>query len=299
VQGNYYQNFLFVNMKKNGVAVIAFLSIIFFLSGCMKQYSIEGIVLNSNAIGSLKDSTGNCLPITPYGTYYKGIAPGDTNYIQISVNIKRPGTYTIKSDLQNGFQFSGTGIFSDSGVNTIKLTATGTPIKDSITNFILSFDTSACMFSVNVHDSTDRSFGGPLLYNTWRFLANGKTPFQGPLETSQFITASGGSLSVAGTMQSGSTDTIFAVTVQFPSAALTTGTFATSVAGTSFAFEKLPNGNVIYGANATVVPPVINIVITNYDAVNKVVTGTFSGNAFDATGNTVQISDGGFIAQLQ
>ena len=265
----------------------------------MKQYSLEGLVLSSNAVGSLKDSVGNCLPITPYGMYYNGIAAGDTNYIQVSVNVKRPGTYTIQSDLQNGFQFAGTGVFSDSGLNTIKLKATGTPVLDSPTNFTLTFDTSACMFSVNVHDSTDRWFGGPLQYNTWRFLANGKTPFQGPLETSQFVTTAGGSLSVAGTMQSGSTDTIFATTVQFTNGTLTTGTFATSVAGTSFAFEKAPNAIIIYGANATQVPPVINIVITNYDAVNNVVTGTFSGYAFDASGNNVQITDGGFIAQLQ
>src|SRR5579871_4965631 len=136
-------------MKKNGIVLFVAASFIalFSITSCMKQYSFESYIYNKPATGSLKDSTGNCLPITPYGTYYNGVATGDTNYIQISVNVTKPGIYNIQTDLQNGFQFSGAGIFTDSGLNTIKLVASGTPIKDTITNFTLTFDSTSCMFS--------------------------------------------------------------------------------------------------------------------------------------------------------
>jgi hypothetical protein len=289
-----------VNMKRNTVVFIlsASLSIaLFSITGCMKQYSFESYIYNQPATGSLKDNSGNCLPITPYGTFYNGIATGDTNYIQINVNVTKPGTYNIQTDLQNGFQFSGAGIFTDSGLYTITLKASGTPLKDTVTNFTLTFDSTSCMFSVNVNDSTDRD-GGLLTLNSWRFNGNGKM-FRGPVVTAQFAAVVGGQLSIAGTMQSGSTDTIFAVTVQFPGNSITTGAFVTSDVGTNFAFEKVPSTDIIFAANAVQAPPIVTITIVSYDASTNVVTGSFTGNATDSSGKTVPIINGGFIAQVQ
>ncbi|MBS1935905.1 MAG: hypothetical protein JST96_18040, partial [Bacteroidetes bacterium] len=212
-------------MKKNGVVFFALVSLItlFSMTSCIKQYSFESYIYNKPASGSLKDSLGNCLPITTYGTYYNGVATGDTNYIQVNINVTKAGTYVIQTDIQNGFQFAGAGVFTDSGLYTITLKASGTPLKDTVTNFTLTFDSTSCMFAVTVNDSTDRD-AGPLTLNSWRFNGNGQL-FRGPVVTAQFASVVSGQLSIAGTMQSGSTDTIFAVTIQFPGNSITTGTF--------------------------------------------------------------------------
>jgi type 1 fimbria pilin len=100
-------------------------------------------------------------------------------------------------------------------------------------------------------------------------------------------------------MASGSTDTTFGITVQFPGTTLDTGTYVTSDAGTNFSLALAPSGNIIYAANATSVPPVLNITISSYISSTKTVTGTFSGQAYDFNGNILAITNGKFKAQLQ
>jgi len=92
---------------------------------CSKEYSLETDALpaGNTAAGSLKDTSGNCLPIVVKGTYYDGVIAGDTNYIQVTVNVKTAGSFNIQTDQQNGFQFAGTGVFISTGVQTINLKA--------------------------------------------------------------------------------------------------------------------------------------------------------------------------------
>lgn len=275
---------------------------------CSKEHSLETDALQggNTAAGTLKDTSGNCLPIVVKGTYYNGVVPGDTNYIQVTVNVKTAGSFNIQTDQQNGFQFAGTGIFNSTGIQTINLKASGTPSQIMPTNFTITFDSAACMFTVNVQDSTGHSASGNggstdtsgIALNQWQFVANGHT-YMGNISTAVFTNLIGANLTLVGTMASGSMDTVFGITVQFPGTTLDTGTYATSDAGTNFSLTLLQSGNIIYAANATSVPPVLNIIISSYNAITKTVAGTFSGQAYDFNGNSLNITNGKFKAQLQ
>jgi hypothetical protein len=295
------------NTRSAFLALIVFIASTVVFFSCSKELSVESKALpaGNTAIGTLKDTAGNCLPIIVKGTYYNGVVPGDTNYIQITVDVKTAGSFTIQTGLQNGFQFAGTGIFNSTGIQTINLKASGTPSQIIPTDFTLSFDSSACAFTVNVQDSTGHGLGGGgvtdtsgIALNQWQFVANGHT-YSGNVGTASFTDLISGNLTVVGTMASGSPDTAFGITVQFPGATLDTGTYATSDAGTNFSLTIVQSGNIIYAANATSVPPVLNITITNYNSGTKTVTGIFSGQAYDFNGNNLAVTNGEFKAQLQ
>jgi hypothetical protein len=277
--------------------------------GCAKELSVETNVvpLGTAATGSLKDSSSNCLPFAVQGTFYDGVIPGDTSYVQIKVNVYTAGSYNIQTDVQNGFQLSATGVFNNTGINTVNLKASGTPINIEATNLTVTFDGTSCIITVNVKDSTGTGLGGntganggttdttAAALNQWKFTANGHT-YSGNIIAALYTTL-GENITVAGTMKSGSTDTTFGVSVQFTSSTIDTGTYATSDAGNNFALTK-KTGDIIFAANAVSSPPVMNIIITNYNSSTKVITGTFSGVSYDFSGNNVPVTYGSFKATV-
>lgn len=259
------------------------------------------IPVATTSTGTLKDTLGNCLPITVTGTYFNGVVVHDTNYVQITVNVATTGSYNIQSDRQNGFQFAGTGVFSGTGVQTVSLRASGTPLQIQSTNFTVTFDSASCSFSVNVLDSTGHSGGvtdsSSIGLNQWQFVANGHT-YAGNITTADFSNLIGADLTLAGNMASNSADTAFGITIQFPGSTLDTGSFATSAPGTNFSLQLNQSGNIIFAANATS-NQVLNIDISSYSGTSKIVVGTFSGSAYDINGNTVPITNGEFKATVQ
>ena len=290
--------------------------IIFLTSGslffsCQKPFTLnppDPAVPTSSGGGSIKDSTGNCLPISVYGTFFNGIIPGDTNYVQMEVNVSTTGSYSIQSDPQNGFQFSGSGSFTNTGANIITLKATGIPTAIATTYFSISFGGSTCTFSVIVHDSTGHTVNtgggggsvdstGPIANNTWRFTANGHL-FTGPVIAAEIISHVGTQLTVTGYVPSG-TDTIFDLTAQSLETTFTTGVYMTSATGTNFSLSELPSGNIIFAANSITSPPVLNINITEYNTSTNSVAGTFSGDSYDFNSNTIAITNGAFMATLK
>lgn len=126
----------------------------FLLAGCQKELSFENGQPLTAATGTLKDTLGNCMPITVNGKYVRGAALSDSNTVVIRVNFSSPGSYNISTDSADGFSFSSSGIMTDSGLQSITLKGTGTPVSAQLTNFAIAFDSSVCMFSVTVFDSS-------------------------------------------------------------------------------------------------------------------------------------------------
>lgn len=125
----------------------------FSFAACQKEFSIESGLPPGSATGSLKDTSGNCLPVAINGRYVKDSMLTDSNYIVVQVNFFTPGSYKISTDSSNGFAFSASGSTKDSGMQYIRLTGTGKPVVAQPTNFIVAFDSSVCVFSINVIDS--------------------------------------------------------------------------------------------------------------------------------------------------
>ncbi len=124
---------------------------IFLFAACQKEFSLES---GNPATGSLKDLSGNCLPITPNGIYSVDSTLTDSNFVVVQVRFTAPGNYTIATDSSNGFSFQASGSVKDTGLHSIRLAGTGKPILAQVTNFLVAFDSTACMFSISVGSSS-------------------------------------------------------------------------------------------------------------------------------------------------
>ncbi len=137
-------------MKKQ---VWSFLLAIFLLAvfhSCQKEYSFETGATPSE--GSLQvEAGGDCLPKAVGGVYEAGVAlVASDNYIEVQVNVTRPGYYTIYTDTANGISFRSQGFFNTPGLNTVRLSGRGTPVTSGITNFIVSYGSTFCNIGVPV-----------------------------------------------------------------------------------------------------------------------------------------------------
>lgn len=121
---------------------------IFIMASCQKEYSLETGSTGGLALGTMKDSLGDCQPITLRGLYFVDSTLTDSNYAIVQVKITAPGSYTIKTDVQNGYSFKDSGYFATPGLISVKLKAKGRPILPITSDFTVSFGTSFCLFSV-------------------------------------------------------------------------------------------------------------------------------------------------------
>jgi hypothetical protein len=104
----------------------------------------------STASFTLQGSPNSCIIDTIIGGYIKGVAADTSSHLIITVNVTKPGTYSVKTNTVNGYSFFGSGSFSSTGVQTISLIASGTPVKEGTDLFTLNAGLSTCSFSINV-----------------------------------------------------------------------------------------------------------------------------------------------------
>ncbi len=297
----------FINNMKRKFLYFSILSmaILIGMVSCQKEYSLENGILNSPATGSLTDSLGFCLGDSVHGTYYNGITPGsDTCFVDIKVNVVTPGTYSIKSNLQNGFLFADSGFFNSAGITTVRLRPLGTPIIQVTTDFLVTFDSTTCGFTVLVGDSTGHSIptGGDLALalsdSAWTFM-QGASTFVGPVDTAFLLdTLTLKVLSINGSTAA-TGDSTFSIGMFLPVGAITPGAYPTSTSGYFYLVDNANPTIPVYSADPSTIGFIVNINITSYDAVLHVVAGNFSGTARDATGNPATISGGKFTALVQ
>jgi len=130
---------------KNAVALAGFLCFAFLLMNCKKEYSYEG----GTAVFSLLNFNGSCLNPVISGNYNRGSDLGNSNSVQLQVDVTITGKYSIQTNSRSGFLFSATGSFADTGVQTVTLYASGKP--DSTGSFIfIPALAESCSFSVDV-----------------------------------------------------------------------------------------------------------------------------------------------------
>ncbi|MFN0081385.1 MAG: hypothetical protein ACKVOM_02615 [Ferruginibacter sp.] len=125
-----------------------FLATALVISSCQKEFSSEAGL----AKGTLaKDAFDECMPITVTGSYKKDILlTQTTNYVDVQVNFTQAGNYYIKTDTLNGYTFSAAGIAAVTGLNTVRLLASGKPIAPALDVFTVRYDTSVCQFDIVV-----------------------------------------------------------------------------------------------------------------------------------------------------
>jgi hypothetical protein len=128
--------------------IIKFLIISVVLFSCIKE---PGTLTPIKAVFSFSGSPGNCPGATASGNYLPGITLSTANTISIQVNVTKLGGYTISTTTVNGYSFYKKGSFTVTGIQTIVLTASGTPIASGIDSFTPSADgVTGCTFSITV-----------------------------------------------------------------------------------------------------------------------------------------------------
>lgn len=71
--------------------------------------------------------TVDCSASKAMGAYVKGKELTNSNYLSISVNVTKVGNYTISGTTTNGYNFYGTGVFLNTGTQTVQILGQGTP----------------------------------------------------------------------------------------------------------------------------------------------------------------------------
>ncbi len=137
-------------MKWFSLLLVVFATIVF-LPACTKDGDTNP---DGESIGTLKDSTnGNCLPVTIRGIFKVDSVLNNDNYVDIQVDVAIGGTFDIKTDSVNGYSFKKKGTLG-TGLNTIRLYASGKPITTGVNNFTITYGLSSCRFSITVFGGT-------------------------------------------------------------------------------------------------------------------------------------------------
>jgi hypothetical protein len=245
----------------------------------------------------LGGSPTTCTGAIVGGTYVAGIALAPSNTLTVQVNVISVGTYIIGAATTNGFLFSGSGMFSSTGLQNVVLTGVGTPLNAGATPVTVTNIATTCAFSVTVQSGTG---GGSTPFQYFEF-----TDDAGQRLTDTTTIATGfstlGSNSVFGlTVLSKTTlDTTYSMVITtntIPVTGVTYNTSSTSLPFSSFAAAKT-TGSVFMADQTT---PLHNIAI-KFDVIdipNKVVSGTFNGTAKVGTSGTRTITNGKFRVRI-
>jgi hypothetical protein len=269
-------------MKPLPLLIIVLLTVFYYCS-CTKEYSFE------KAAGTLKDSLDQCSPIHVSGTYHmeRLLAP-DSFYVTVTVNVTKPGAYTIKTDKQNGFQFSASGNFNSTGLQNVQLRPTGQAIRDTLTVFHCSFDSSECIFSIEVKDN---SIPVPAMeLNTWWFIDSTEQSYHhgriDPISTWFSTTPVWNYLNIIGWPQKGggiTMDTLFLIALYLPHPVIETGTYTISSGISSDQFFGYANNNGVqwqyfyYYVSGPYQTPDFVFKLISYDSGQKILKGSFRG----------------------
>lgn len=145
---------------KQIIACLSIISLLVLFNACQKETSFENGLGGAPSQGSLQsDINDDCLPKTVAGAYVMGAALNTGNFIQVDVNVTRAGSYTIFTDTVNGYFFRATGVFTATGVQTVKLTGSGTPVGAGLDNFAVQYGGTLCFVQVTV-----LATGGPATF---------------------------------------------------------------------------------------------------------------------------------------
>ena len=130
--------------------VPACLSVFFLLTACKK---------NDDPVG---ESVGKLLttPAIINGIFKVDSVLTADNYVDVQIEVSVGGSFNIKSDSINGYSFKKTGTVS-TGVNTIRLYASGKPIATGTNTFTVTYGSTVYNFSISVFD-TGGGFGTAL-----------------------------------------------------------------------------------------------------------------------------------------
>ncbi|MBO9660458.1 MAG: hypothetical protein J7527_16675 [Chitinophagaceae bacterium] len=132
---------------------------LFIFTACQKESSFER---ENTARYSVDGGVSSCTGATVSGIYTAGITATAENKVILNVTVDSIGSYAITSDTINGLSFSGKGIFTGTGPQSITLSANGAPTVSGTFNFTPI--PGGCTFPVTVVANSG-TVGGTAAYS--------------------------------------------------------------------------------------------------------------------------------------
>ena len=99
------------------------------------------------AVFTYAGAPATCTAPTISGAYAAGVAMGSGNYVDLAVNVTTAGAYTVSTNSADNISFSGSGAFTATGNQVIRLIGNGTPAAAGAFAFTPS---GGCSFSITV-----------------------------------------------------------------------------------------------------------------------------------------------------
>ena len=127
--------------------------------------------------GILGVTAGVCEPATIQGEYVKDMDMTEANFVEVQVTVAKAGSWEITSNEVNGVQFSGSGNFSEPGVHTVNLLATGTPVEAGEFSYNLKYGNSQCSFSVEFANEIKSTYFPLRTNNNWIYKVGDEPTF--------------------------------------------------------------------------------------------------------------------------
>jgi hypothetical protein len=163
-----------VNLKGTGKPLTTgenVFSIVYDSTICTVSITVLPAGSSGTAAFALQGAGSACMNAVVQGSYAKGVALTSANKVDVQLNVTSPGSYIISTNTANGFSFSGTGTLTTTGVQTISLNASGTPVNADSTLFTVTAGGSSCTIKVGVSGTTPPSTPNndhfPLTPNSW------------------------------------------------------------------------------------------------------------------------------------
>lgn len=271
-------------------------------NSCNKDYSFE------RSAGSLKDSSNNCIQFLVNGSFSKDVNPVSNAYVTANILVTKIGYYSVHTNVQNGFQFADSGIFTNLGLHQVQLKPMGKPLKDTLTTFLCSYNNTSCYFSIDVGNTTNKSLvsADTMALNTWKFTDSSTGGFHHGIfadgNANYGATLTGYVLTLIGWMDFRSpSDTVLVAQIYMPHSTIDTGYYITQ---DSNAFLFALNTGIInhqaryFSANLGT-PDTLTFHIISFNQQTQNVLGSFSGKATTPAGTGAYIRNGFFYAHVK
>jgi hypothetical protein len=236
----------------------------------------------------------DCSTATPAGLYETNLQLNCSNTVTVDVNVTQPGAYTITTNTVNGMTFSASGTFAAAGPATVTLVGSGTPGATSGNYTFQMPGTTSCNFDVFV----DVPFG-PIEWSFTKSTAPAVT-YKGQTDIADLQVQSGIAVfSLAGSNSDGSDN--FVIQLADISGTINTGeTYSSSSTGATngaaFQYDTpRPYGcDDTYKADPTQPGVTLTFTVSSHNVATKTITGTFTGTAKNAGGQTITMTSGTF-----
>lgn len=138
-----------MNFKFFKLIPCALLALVYFTS-CDKEDPLMPSL--GPSVFMLEAMDGNCSSYSVGVDYVQGKPLGDTHTIRVNVEVTQPGSYSISTNETNGYKFTGSGTFQQTGQQAVTLQGSGTPQNFQTDVFTISAASgnTSCALSITV-----------------------------------------------------------------------------------------------------------------------------------------------------